>query len=78
MSLEICPSCGITDSITLMHSSTIRLNGKLCGGRLPAFCTRFTCDQRYTFYPKTGRITQRHRGLTLKEWRQVEAEALRV
>ncbi len=68
MTLEICPTCGVQDSIFLPFSPAVGLGGELYGGRMEAFCNNTQCDQRYWFYPESRRITRRNTGDTYAEW----------
>lgn len=70
MRLEICPSCGVQDSIFLSHGPAVGLDGRLYGGRTEAFCNNISCDQLYWYYPCSGRITRRTIGMTYAEYRR--------
>jgi hypothetical protein len=63
-----------------MHSPAIGLDGKLYGGRREAFCNNMSCDQRYWYIPRSGRITRRNTGITYQEWRlrRVDLRAINV
>lgn len=78
MSLEVCPSCGIQDSIFLAYAPAVGLDGKFYGGRREAFCNNVRCDQRYWYVPESGRITRRNTGITYNEWRlrRVDLQAI--
>ncbi len=80
MSLEVCPSCGIQDSIFLAYAPAVGLDGTLYGGRREAFCNNCACNQRYWYVPATGRITRRNTGITYQEWRlrRVDLQAINV
>lgn len=39
------------------------------GGKQIAFCNNPQCDQRFWYYPASGRITRRNTGLTYQEYR---------
>ena len=80
MPLEVCPSCGVQDSIFLAYGPVVGLDGKLYGGRREAFCSNMSCDQRYWYVPATGRITRRNTGITYQEWRlrRVDLQAINV
>lgn len=67
MTLEICPTCGIQDSIYVDHHPVVGLDGKLIGGRTEAFCNNTQCDQRYWFFPISGRVTRRNTGDTYQK-----------
>ena len=59
--LRACPQCGY-DAIWVDQTFVVEFNGKLVGGRMMGFCNTTACDQRYWFYPLTGRITRRNTG----------------
>lgn len=70
MTLEICPSCGVQDSIFLARNSgAVKLDGTLSGSRVEAFCNNVSCEQRYWYFPQSGRVTRRNTGGTYQEWR---------
>lgn len=68
MTLEVCPKCGVQDSIFLSRGPSVGLDGKLAGGRTEAFCNSMFCDQRYWYYPTSGRITRRNTGIKYQEF----------
>ncbi len=68
MTLEVCPSCEIQDSIFLAFQPAVGLDGTLCGGRIEAFCNNTRCDQRYWYFPQSYRVTRRNTGNTYAEW----------
>jgi len=39
------------------------------GQRQAAYCNTITCDQRFWWHPKSGRVTRRNSGLTWRELR---------
>jgi hypothetical protein len=78
MTLEVCPSCGIQDSIFLSHGPSVGLDGTLHGGRTEAVCNNVSCDQRYWYYPTSNRITRRNTGMGYKDFllRHVAVDAV--
>ena len=69
MSLKECPSCG-ADNIFVPLVPAVGYDGTLYGAKSEGFCNGGACDQRFWYYPSTGRITRRTGGITLREWRQ--------
>lgn len=68
MSLEACPKCG-NDNIFVPLVPAVGYDGTLYGGRTEGFCNSPRCDQRFWYYPRSGRITRRNNGMTLKDYR---------
>lgn len=70
MTLEICPSCGVYDSMFVPSSVAVLLNGQPVGGRTEAFCNNAACDQRYWYYPLSRRVTRRNTGprISAQNW----------
>ena len=69
--LEACPKCQ-GDSIFLPTNPAVGYDGKLYGLRSRGFCNRTSCDQRLWFYPRTGLVTRRNKGMTLAEYEENE------
>jgi hypothetical protein len=61
MALTQCPQCDY-DAIWIDNSFVVLFDGSLVGGRMYGYCNTTTCDQRYWFYPLSGRITLRNIG----------------
>ena len=78
MTLEVCPSCGVQDSIFLSHGPAVGLDGRLYGGRTEAFCNNVSCDQRYWYYPRSGRITRRNTGVKYQAFLRQRVDVMTV
>ena len=51
----------------MASSPAVSLAGDILGGRIAAFCNSYQCDQRYWFFPASGRVTRRNTGDTYQE-----------
>ncbi len=67
MSLDTCPKCS-ADSIFVPLIPAAGYDGKLYGSRSEGFCNSPFCDQLLWYYPRSGRVTRRNVGMTLKEY----------
>jgi len=74
--IEVCPTCGETNSVFLLFGVSIELDGSPSGGRTPGVCNSFRCDQRYWYFPTGRRVTRRNVGPTYEEWRKHRDEPL--
>ena len=64
------PGCGHTSGIftgdTMLFTGDCRL---IISGRIKGWCNRGDCEQRFYVFPKTGRVTRRNSGESLRERR---------
>ncbi len=67
MALKNCPACG-ADSIFVPLVPAVGYDGTLYGGRSEGFCNSPRCDQLLWYYPRSGRVTRRTVGITLKDY----------
>lgn len=76
--IKQCVKCGDVDSIFVPDLSlAVTHDGVVIwGGRQLAFCNNCQCDQRYWWYPRSGRITRRNTGQTYPEWSRMRGHGL--
>lgn len=65
--LKVCPKCGY-DAVFVPLIPAVGYDGRLYGSRSEGFCNNPQCDQRFWYHPRSGRVTRRHVGMTLKEY----------
>ncbi|HAM40587.1 MAG TPA: hypothetical protein DCP69_04430 [Candidatus Omnitrophica bacterium] len=59
MSLTSCPKCGAEDITTTYPLQIAMSDSWIYAARVPAECNHIGCDQRFWWYPASGRITRR-------------------
>ena len=59
-----CPQCDYDAIFVYDAYFCVEFDGiqRFPRGKIWAFCNDLDCDQRYWYYPKTGRITKRNTG----------------
>lgn len=74
--LKACPKCDY-DAIFVPLVPAVGYDGKLYGSKSEGFCNSPFCDQLFWYYPRSGRVTRRMVGMTLKEY-QGRSSDLRI
>lgn len=69
--MEECPHCHLDAGVFVVAPLAIR-EGRVCEGRVQAFCNNPNCDGRFWWFPWGRRVTKRNTGLTYREYRQRE------
>ena len=62
MPLSKC-RCGHDAICAIGVSFAVEFDGsRIVAGKMAAYCNTLACNQRYWYYPKSGRITRRNSG----------------
>ncbi len=62
--MKKCPQCDYDAIFVIDASFCVEFDGtqQFYPRKIPAFCNDSMCDQRYWYYPRTGKITKRNTG----------------